>query len=165
MNEIWTFLTARPTDQGWLWWLVPTTLQALALILALLIAQAFLMYFDRTVWAAVQMRKGPHVVGPFGLLQSFADLFKFVFKEIVIPAGANKALFLLAPIITFALALVADSDMICAVPRRFAETYGPALGLAVVEPPLPLGRFRLNLAVPGAAPRDAGLAWLLDQVG
>ncbi len=107
MNELWTFLTARPTDQGWLWWLAPTTLQALALILALLIAQAFLMYFDRKVWAAVQMRKGPNVVGPFGLLQSFADLFKFVFKEIVIPAGANKVLFLIAPIITFVLALVA----------------------------------------------------------
>ncbi|OFX04287.1 MAG: NADH-quinone oxidoreductase subunit H [Alphaproteobacteria bacterium RIFCSPHIGHO2_12_FULL_63_12] len=106
MEQIWTFLTARPTDQGWLWWLIPTTLQALALIVALLVAQAFLMYFDRKVWAAVQMRKGPNVVGPFGLLQSFADLFKFVFKEIVIPAGANKAMFLLAPIITFVLALV-----------------------------------------------------------
>jgi NADH-quinone oxidoreductase subunit H len=107
MEQIWTFLTSRPTDQGWLWWLIPTTLQALALIVALLLAQAFLMYFDRKVWAAVQMRKGPNVVGPFGLLQSFADLFKFVFKEIVIPSGANKALFLIAPIITFVLALVA----------------------------------------------------------
>ncbi len=106
MEQIWTFLTSRPTDQGWLWWLVPTTLQALALIVALLLAQAFLMYFDRKVWAAVQMRKGPNVVGPFGILQSFADLFTVVFKEIVIPAGANKALFLLAPIITFVLALV-----------------------------------------------------------
>ncbi|HNR75975.1 MAG TPA: NADH-quinone oxidoreductase subunit NuoH [Parvularculaceae bacterium] len=106
MEQIWTFLTSRPTDQGWLWWLAPTVLQALALIVALLLAQAFLMYFDRKVWAAVQMRKGPNVVGPFGLLQSFADLFKFVFKEIVFPAGANKALFLIAPIITFILALV-----------------------------------------------------------
>ncbi len=106
MEQIWTFLTSRPTDQGWLWWLVPTALQALALIVALLLAQAFLMYFDRKVWAAVQMRKGPNVVGPFGLLQSFADLFKFVFKEIVIPAGANKTLFLIAPVITFVLALV-----------------------------------------------------------
>ncbi len=106
MEPIWNFLTSRPTDQGWLWWLVPTTLQALALIVALLLAQAFLMYFDRKVWAAVQMRKGPNVVGPFGILQSFADLLKFVFKEIIIPAGANRALFLLAPIITFVLALV-----------------------------------------------------------
>jgi NADH-quinone oxidoreductase subunit H len=106
MEAFWNFLTSRPTDQGWLWWLVPTVLQALALLVALLLAQAFLMYFDRKVWAAVQMRKGPNVVGPFGILQSFADLFKFVFKEIIIPAGANKALFLIAPLITFILALV-----------------------------------------------------------
>ncbi|MEZ5895471.1 MAG: NADH-quinone oxidoreductase subunit NuoH [Parvularculaceae bacterium] len=105
METIWNFLSTRPTDQGWLMWLLPTTIQALAVLLTLLVAQAFLMYFDRKVWAAVQMRKGPNVVGPFGLLQSFADLFKFVFKEMIIPAGANKALFLLAPIITFVLAL------------------------------------------------------------
>ena len=72
----------------------------------LLLAQAFLMYFDRKVWAAVQMRKGPNVVGPFGLLQSFADLFKFVFKEIIIPAGVNKVVFVLAPLVTFVLALI-----------------------------------------------------------
>ncbi|MEO0398913.1 MAG: NADH-quinone oxidoreductase subunit NuoH [Pseudomonadota bacterium] len=106
MADLWTFLSTRPTDAGWLAWLIPTTLQALAVLLTLLVAQAFLMYFDRKVWAAVQMRKGPNVVGPFGLLQSFADLFKFVFKEVIIPAGANKALFILAPILTFVLALV-----------------------------------------------------------
>ncbi|MBT8472714.1 MAG: NADH-quinone oxidoreductase subunit H, partial [Marinicaulis sp.] len=106
MNEIWTFLSTRPTDAGWLAWLAPTVIQALAILITLLLAQAFLMYFDRKVWAAVQMRKGPNVVGPFGLLQSFADLFKFVFKEIVIPAGANKVVFILAPLITFVLALI-----------------------------------------------------------
>ncbi|WP_375206611.1 NADH-quinone oxidoreductase subunit NuoH [Hyphococcus sp.] len=106
MEEIWTNLVSRPTDLGWGWWLASTVAGALAILLTLLVAQAFLMYFDRKVWAAVQMRKGPNVVGPFGLLQSFADLFKFVFKEILIPAGANKVVFILAPIITFVLALV-----------------------------------------------------------
>jgi NADH-quinone oxidoreductase subunit H len=79
----------------------------LLLLVPLLIVVAFLLYADRKVWAAVQMRRGPNVVGPFGLLQSFADLLKFVFKEPVIPAGANKGLFLLAPVITAGLALAA----------------------------------------------------------
>ncbi|WP_407067066.1 NADH-quinone oxidoreductase subunit NuoH [Hyphococcus lacteus] len=106
LTNIWEFLSTRPADQGWVGWLVPTVIQALALIVTLLLAQAFLMYFDRKVWAAVQMRKGPNVVGPFGLLQSFADLLKFVFKEILIPSGVNKVVFILAPMITFILALV-----------------------------------------------------------
>ncbi len=106
MEEIWTNLVTRPTDLGWGWWLASTAAGALAILVTLLLAQAFLMYFDRKVWAAVQMRKGPNVVGPFGLLQSFADLLKFVFKEILIPAGANKVVFILAPVITFVLALV-----------------------------------------------------------
>ncbi len=106
MEAIWTYISSRPTDAGWINWLAPVTIQALAVILTLLVAQAFLMYFDRKVWAAVQMRKGPNVVGPFGLLQSFADLFKFVFKEMIIPAGVNKSVFILAPIITFILALI-----------------------------------------------------------
>jgi NADH-quinone oxidoreductase subunit H len=80
-------------------------LQILALVVILLVSIAFLLLFDRKVWAAVQLRKGPNVVGPFGLLQSFADLFKFVMKEVVIPAGANKTVFLLAPVITLTLAL------------------------------------------------------------
>jgi len=87
-------------------WFVLAVLQILLVVLPLLLTLAFLMYADRKVWAAVQMRKGPNVVGPFGLLQSFADLIKFVLKEVVIPAGADKFVFLLAPLITFALALV-----------------------------------------------------------
>jgi NADH-quinone oxidoreductase subunit H len=78
-----------------------------ALLVILLIAVAFLLYADRKVWAAVQLRRGPNVVGPWGLLQSFADLLKFVLKEPIIPAGANKGIFLLAPLITAGLALSA----------------------------------------------------------
>ena len=67
------------------------------------------MYADRKIWAAVQMRKGPNVVGAFGLLQSIADFLKYVFKEIVIPSGSDKVVFILAPLITFVLSLVAWS--------------------------------------------------------
>src|SRR6476659_4007905 len=81
--------------------------QSLLLLVILLIIVAFLLYADRKVWAAVQMRRGPNVVGPFGLLQSFADLLKFVFKEPIVPAGSNKGIFLLAPIVTAGLALSA----------------------------------------------------------
>jgi NADH-quinone oxidoreductase subunit H len=81
--------------------------QILAIMVMLLLTLAFILLFDRKVWAAVQMRKGPNVVGPFGLFQSFADFFKFVFKEIVIPAGANKTVFILAPLLTFVLAFAA----------------------------------------------------------
>jgi NADH-quinone oxidoreductase subunit H len=77
------------------------------LILVLLVYIAFMLYADRKVWAAVQMRRGPNVVGPWGLLQSFADLLKFVFKEPIIPASANKGVYLLAPLVTAVLALAA----------------------------------------------------------
>src|SRR6476660_4578997 len=80
---------------------------SLFLLVSLLIFTAFLLYADRKVWAAVQMRRGPNVVGPWGLLQSFADLFKFVFKEVVIPDGANKGIFVIAPLVTSVLALAA----------------------------------------------------------
>ena len=106
MSELWTILSSRPTDQGWWAWLWPTALQTLALVVVLLVALAFILLFDRKVWAAVQMRKGPNVVGPFGLLQSFADFFKFVFKEIVIPSSADRTVFLIAPLISFALAFI-----------------------------------------------------------
>ncbi len=95
------------------WWTshgLPNALVAAhsaTLIVVLLLIVAFLLYADRKIWAAVQMRRGPNVVGPFGLLQSFADLLKFVIKEPIIPAGANKGLFLLAPLITAGLAISA----------------------------------------------------------
>ena len=81
--------------------------QSLLLLVALLIFIAYVLLADRKVWAAVQLRRGPNVVGPWGLFQSFADLLKFVFKEPVIPAGANKGLFLLAPLVSVTLALAA----------------------------------------------------------
>jgi NADH-quinone oxidoreductase subunit H len=77
------------------------------LLIVLLIAVSFLIYVDRKVWAAVQMRRGPNVVGPWGLLQSFADLLKFAFKEVIIPDGANKGIFVIAPLVTSVLALTA----------------------------------------------------------
>ena len=78
-----------------------------AFMVVLLLSLAFLLLMDRKVWAAVGLRKGPNVVGAFGLLQSFADFIKFVLKEIVVPAGADRPLFLLAPLLTFVLAFIA----------------------------------------------------------
>jgi NADH-quinone oxidoreductase subunit H len=85
-------------------WGLLTLGQILIVTVVVLVSVAFLILFDRKVWAAVQWRKGPNVVGPFGMFQSFADLFKFVFKELLIPAGADKAVFLLAPIISVVFA-------------------------------------------------------------
>ena len=98
MAELWT---------STLWPLIVMVAQSLLLLVILLIAIAYVLLADRKIWAAVQLRRGPNVVGPWGLLQSFADLLKFVFKEPVIPAGANKGVFLLAPLVTCTLALAA----------------------------------------------------------
>jgi NADH-quinone oxidoreductase subunit H len=97
-SEIW---------QAYLWPLLVMVFQSVVLLVALLVIIAFLLLMDRKVWAAVQMRRGPNVVGPFGLLQSFADLLKFVLKEPLIPAGADKGVFLLAPLVASVLALAA----------------------------------------------------------
>jgi len=91
----------------YVWPLAVIVAQSLLLLIVLLIAIAYVLYADRKIWAAVQIRRGPNVVGPWGLFQSFADLLKFVFKEPVIPAGANKGVFLLAPLVTCTLALAA----------------------------------------------------------
>lgn len=117
--------------------------QCLLVLLPLFVALAFLMYGDRKIWAAVQMRKGPNVVGVFGLLQSFADLLKYVVKEVVVPAGADKFVFYLAPMITFVMATIAwvaipwndgwvISDLNVAILYIFAisslEVYGVIMG-------------------------------------
>ncbi len=87
--------------------LVITVLQALAMLVPLLLAVAYLTYGERKVLAAMQMRKGPNVVGPFGLGQPFADAIKMLMKETIIPSGASRGLFMLAPMITFGLAMIA----------------------------------------------------------
>src|SRR5580700_7471304 len=92
---------------GFLWPLIVMLAESVLLLVLLLIAIAYVLLADRKIWAAVQMRRGPNVVGPFGLLQSFADLLKFVLKEPTIPAGANKGVFVLAPLVTCVLALSA----------------------------------------------------------
>jgi len=89
----------------YVWPTVIMVAQSLLLLVALLLFIAYILLADRKIWAAVQMRRGPNVVGPWGLFQSFADLLKFVFKEPVIPAGANKTIFLLAPLVSVTLAL------------------------------------------------------------
>jgi NADH-quinone oxidoreductase subunit H len=92
------------TDAGLV---ILTFAEALALLVPLLIGVAYLTYAERKVLAAIQLRRGPNVVGPFGLAQPFADALKMLMKETIIPSGANRALFLLAPMLTFGLAMLA----------------------------------------------------------
>jgi NADH-quinone oxidoreductase subunit H len=98
MAELWT---------AYLWPLIVMVFESVLLLVILLVAIAYVLYADRKIWAAVQIRRGPNVVGPWGLFQSFADLLKFMVKEPVVPAGANKGIFLLAPLVTCVLALAA----------------------------------------------------------
>jgi NADH-quinone oxidoreductase subunit H len=92
---------------SYVWPLIVMVAESVLLLVILLIAIAYVLLADRKIWAAVQIRRGPNVVGPWGLFQSFADLLKFVLKEPVIPSGANKGVFLLAPLVTCVLALAA----------------------------------------------------------
>jgi NADH-quinone oxidoreductase subunit H len=92
---------------NYVWPLGVMVAESVLLLVLLLVITAYVLYADRKIWAAVQIRRGPNVVGPWGLLQSFADLIKFVVKEPIIPAGANKGVYLLAPLVTAVLALSA----------------------------------------------------------
>ena len=92
-------------------WGIATVLEILLIAFPVMLAVAMVIYADRKIWAAMALRRGPNVVGPFGLLQSFADGLKVFLQETIIPAAANKALFLIAPIITFTVALLAWAVM------------------------------------------------------
>jgi len=98
MADFWT---------NYLWPLGVMVAESVLLLVFVLVITAYVLYADRKIWAAVQLRRGPNVVGPWGLLQSFADLIKFAVKEPIIPAGANKGVYLLAPLVTAVLALSA----------------------------------------------------------
>jgi NADH-quinone oxidoreductase subunit H len=100
--DVITFLTTH-----WLGQAILILLECLAVTVPLLVAVAYMTYVDRKVWASIQLRRGPNVVGPFGLLQPFADGLKLVLKETIIPSSANTVLFLIAPMITFMTALIA----------------------------------------------------------
>ena len=92
---------------NWLGQAIVILLECLAVTVPLLVAVAYMTYVDRKVWASIQLRRGPNVVGPFGLLQPFADGLKLMLKETIVPSSANTALFLIAPMITFMTALIA----------------------------------------------------------
>jgi NADH-quinone oxidoreductase subunit H len=107
--HFWTWLFDKmgiALPYGWAWFLSQAVF-IIVICLVLMLSVAVVILADRKIWAAVQMRRGPNVVGPFGLLQTIADALKFFFKEVIIPAGANKVLFLLAPIVSVVLAFIA----------------------------------------------------------
>src|SRR5207245_1289064 len=104
--DIVRFFTADPVGQAILRAVI-ILLECLAVTVPLLVAVAYMTYVDRKVWASIQLRRGPNVVGPFGLLQPFADGLKLLLKETIVPSSANKVLFIIAPLVTFTLALVA----------------------------------------------------------
>ena len=124
------------------------TYKIIFLVLPVLTAVALIVWLDRRVWAFVQKRRGPNVVGPFGLLQSLADALKYIFKEIIIPATSNKIIFILAPIVTMTLALIAwavipfDENLVLAdinvgILYLFAVSslgvYGIIMGLSLIH--------------------------------
>jgi NADH-quinone oxidoreductase subunit H len=107
--HFWTWLFDKmgiALPYGWAWFLSQAVF-IVVVCLVLMLSVAVVILADRKIWAAVQMRRGPNVVGPFGLLQTIADALKFFFKEVIIPAGANKVLFLLAPVVSVVLAFIA----------------------------------------------------------
>src|SRR5215471_11001136 len=104
--DVIRFFTVDPIGRGILRAVI-ILLECLAVTIPLLVSVAYMTYVDRKVWASIQLRRGPNVVGPFGLLQPFADGLKLVLKETIVPSSANKILFIIAPMITFMTALIA----------------------------------------------------------
>src|SRR3569623_485386 len=100
------FFTSHGMEFGWAWFLA-TIIGILVIALPLMLAVAMIIYAERKIWAAIALRRGPNVVGPWGLLQSFADGLKVFLQETIIPSASNKGLFLIAPIVTFTVALMA----------------------------------------------------------
>ena len=130
--------------------------QCLLITIFLLVSAMFLVYGDRKIWGAVQMRRGPNVVGPWGLLQLIADFVKYIVKEVLIPAGSDKTVFLIAPLLAFVLPLIMWavipfnetwilSDLNVAVLYIFAigslEVYGVDYGWLGVKFKIPIPRF------------------------
>jgi NADH-quinone oxidoreductase subunit H len=99
------FFTAHGMEFGWAWFLA-TIIGILVIALPLMLAVAMIIYAERKIWAAIALRRGPNVVGPWGLLQSFADGLKVFLKETIVPSASNRGLFLIAPIITFTVTLI-----------------------------------------------------------
>src|SRR5512140_3377322 len=138
---------------GFLWPLIIMVAESVLLLVVLLVAIAYVLLADRKIWAAVQMRRGPNVVGPWGLFQSFADLLKFVVKEPVIPAGANKGVFLLAPLISCVLALAGWASnskyAFLAAVRSAAQmvSYEVSIGFVIITVLLCAGSLNLSAIV------------------
>src|ERR1700760_2264427 len=100
----WVFQGQLPYGADWF---LSQASFILIICLVLMLSVAAVILADRKIWAAVQLRRGPNVVGPFGLLQTIADAMKFLFKEVIVPAGANKVIFFLAPLVSVMVAFIA----------------------------------------------------------
>ena len=123
----------------------------LYVLIPVLVSVAMIVWLDRRIWAFVQKRRGPNVVGPFGLFQTLADALKYIFKEIIIPASSNKIIFILAPIVTMTLALIAWAVI------PFSEDYVLAdinVGILYIFAISSLGVYGICLLYTSPSPRD-----------
>ena len=119
----------------------------LFLLVPVLVSVAMIVWLDRRVWAFVQKRQGPNVVGPFGLLQSLADALKYIFKEIIIPSSSNKVIFILAPIVTMTLALIAWAVIPFSATQVLADINVGVLYLFAVSSLGVYGIIRINYGI------------------